>query len=123
MDLQVEVTPGRYPEEPVLIHEKKTCESVTGSFYTIVRTRKLILTPGYVVNLRNLSPRMHGHSLVEVTAFFGVGEVLEVDELELSILLGESVDAEAIVFKRGTAGGDTQGCPLCRDNTLRFVTA
>ena len=72
----------------------------------------------YSFDLRNLSPL--AHCLLEVAAFLRVREVLEVEDLECSILLNEGEDAETVVVECGATDGGADARPLFHGCALRY---
>jgi hypothetical protein len=69
----------------------------------------------HLVNLRNHSlGRNLGSSCIEGATLLGVGEVLNLEDLNFSILLDERHDADIIVVARGTVDEGEYGCGLRR---------
>jgi hypothetical protein len=72
------------------------------------------------VNLRNSHSlgRNLGSSCIEGATLLGVGEVLNLEDLNFPILLDERVDDNSIVVARGTVDEGEYGCALRRGMLL-----
>ena len=76
------------------------------------------ITHTYFVDLRTALCQTLGNQSVKLTTLLGGREILEIENLNRSILLDKSEDQERIVIKLGAVGGMHRNRCLCRDASL-----
>lgn len=88
------------------------------SYRQATQTRHLLLHMCIVCLLCNRYTLCLADLSMNGAALLGVREVLDIEDLERTILLYKSEDEEGIVVKLGAAGGGPHGCKLRRSCVL-----